>query len=285
MSESSGCPKRPVLIDIESGFSLSAGRFMVTKGNVVRANGSRLRALFNPTSLRLRQDQEKAEKAAEALSDKVFVAGQLKHYGIKFPRTTELGFIRDILRRAVEQGKCDQVPPFLRRVEEALRRDIKPLEEEWETKAQVWQENRFATAGKRAQHDINKFLDLYFFTNGNPDPTKTPAPLALYGYRDIHTIYVEAGRVFGLSLISGGSGKNQVLCVGWDRFAVRKLAETIGETNQKDEEHQGDNGRENETDFQPYAAAPGQDLANGSRPLDLEWLFGSYVIQFEGISE
>lgn len=34
MSESSDYPKRPVLIDIESGFSLSAGRFKVTNGNV-----------------------------------------------------------------------------------------------------------------------------------------------------------------------------------------------------------------------------------------------------------
>ncbi|RMJ07024.1 hypothetical protein CDV36_013387 [Fusarium kuroshium] len=258
---------------------------MTTKGNVVRANGSRLRALFNPTSLRLRQDQEKAERAAEVLSNKVFVAGQLKHYGIKFPRTAKLGFIRDILRRAVEQGKCDQVPPFVRRVEEVLRRDIAPLDEEWETKAQVWQEDRFATAGKRAQHDINRFLDLYFFTNGNPDPTKTPAPLALYGYRDIHTIYVEAGRVPCLSLISGGSGKNQVLCVGWDSFAVRKLAETIGETNRKDEDHQRDNDREHDTDYQLCGPAPDQNLANASQPLDLEWLFGSYVIQFEGITE
>ncbi|RSM06721.1 hypothetical protein CEP52_005629 [Fusarium oligoseptatum] len=210
MPESSGCPKRPVLIDIESGFSLSAGRFMTTKGNVVRANGSRLRALFNPTSLRLRQDQEKAERAAEVLSNKVFVAGQLKHYGIKFPRTAKLGFIRDILRRAVEQGKCDQVPPFVRRVEEVLRRDIAPLDEEWETKAQVWQENS---------------------------------------------------------------------------FAVRKLAETIGETNRKDEDHQRDNDREHDTDYEPCGPAPDQNLANASQPLDLEWLFGSYVIQFEGITE
>ncbi|RSL41767.1 hypothetical protein CEP54_015717 [Fusarium duplospermum] len=173
MSEFNDYPKRPVLIDIESGFSLSGGCFKVTKGNVVRANGSRLRALFNPTSLRLREDQEKAEKAAEVLSNKV----------------------------------------------------------------------------------------------------------------DIHTIYVEVERVPGLVLISGGSGKNQVLCVGWDRFAVGKLARNFGETNQKDEEHQRDNGCENDTDFQPYATAPGQNFANAPQPLNLEWLFGSYVIQFEGISE
>ncbi|KAI8664868.1 hypothetical protein NCS56_00921000 [Fusarium sp. Ph1] len=144
---------------------------------------------------------------------------------------------------------------------------------------------RFVTAGERAQSDINDFLDFSFFTNGNPDPSKTPAPLALYGYRDIHTIYVEAGKVPGLSLISGGSANNQVLCVGWDYLAVSKLASTIGKTNQTDKNPQQENGRENNTYYQHYDAALGQNLANVSQPLDLERLFGSYVIQFEGISE
>ena len=113
MPESSDYPKRPVLIDIETGFSFSAGRFKVTNGNVIRVKGSYLRALFNPASLPLRHEQEKAEKAAEVLSNKAFVAGQLKHYGIKFPSTGRLGAIRDILRRAVDQGKVGAHPFIL----------------------------------------------------------------------------------------------------------------------------------------------------------------------------
>ncbi|KAM0424379.1 hypothetical protein ACHAPT_010527, partial [Fusarium lateritium] len=97
MPESSDYPKRPVLIDIESGFSLSAGRFKVNAENV---------ALFNPTILRLKHDQERTAEAAEVLSNKEFVAGQLKHYGINFPPTAKLVAIRDILRRAVDQGKA-----------------------------------------------------------------------------------------------------------------------------------------------------------------------------------
>ncbi|KAI8716144.1 hypothetical protein NCS52_00907400 [Fusarium sp. LHS14.1] len=285
MSESSDYPKRPILIDLETGFTFSAERFKVTNGNVVRVKGSYLRALFNPASLPLRHEQEKAEKAAEALSNKAFVAGQLKHYGIKFPSTGRLGAIRDVLRRAVDQGKCDRVPPFLRRVEETMRRDFEILDAEWETKIETWRENRFAAAGERAQNEINDFLDFYYLTNGYPDPSKTPAPLALCGYRDIHIIYVEAGKVPSLSLVSGGSANNQVLCVGWNRLAVSELAKTFGKTNQTDKNPQQENYYEDDTYDQHSDAASGQNLANVSQPLDLEQLFGSYVIQFDGISE
>lgn len=166
-----------------------------------------------------------------------------------------------------------------------MRRDIEILDAEWETKIETWRENRFAAAGERAQNDINDFLDLYFLTNGYPDPSKTPAPLALCGYRDLHTIYVEAGKVPGLSLVSGGSANNQVLCVGWNYLAVSKLASTFGKTNQTDKNPQQENYCEDDTYDQHYDAVSGQNLANVSKPLDLEQLFGSYVIQFDGISE
>ncbi|KAL2678533.1 hypothetical protein Neosp_009281 [[Neocosmospora] mangrovei] len=306
MSVPIGYPKRPVLIDIENGFVLSAGSFKVNVGNVVRVSGPRLQALFNPTSLRLKHEQERAAQAAEVLSNEEFVAGQLKHYGIKFPRTGKLGAIRDILRRAVEQGKCDRVPPSVRQIEEAMRRDIKPLDEEWEAKIESWgikaeaseeddlpaqltyrgpscnynnwQEDSFArctTASEIAQCDVERFLEFYFLTDGKPDENKTHLPLALYGYDLMGPLYMRAQRIRGLSGLIGFDGVSQVLCVGWDYWAVLALSKSIGKMSKQDIKNRQQKGRQH---F-------GTLLAPHALPLNLEQLIGSYVIQLRSLSE
>jgi hypothetical protein len=89
----------------EKGFRLSYGRLTAAAGDVGRVEGSRLRVLFNPGSLRLKRDQKEAQEAAKVLNTKQFLAGQLRHYGVKFPSSANSGQLRDLLRDSVFAGK------------------------------------------------------------------------------------------------------------------------------------------------------------------------------------
>ncbi|KAF5013715.1 hypothetical protein FDECE_314 [Fusarium decemcellulare] len=240
---------------MESGFSLSDGVFTASAGNVARVDGSRLRALFDPTSLLVEHEPDEAAEAAAVLSNKEFVAGQLKHYGIEFSSTAKLGAIREVLRQAVDQGKCDRVPRSVRRIEEALRCDA---EQQWDLD---WEDDDFdqcTTPGERAECDIHRFLDYYFLTNGNPDPWKTPGPLALHGYTDIDELHELVEAIPDLAVINAVSGDDRVVCVGWDYDAVLDLSRSISGTRRKGKKRQQEDDRENDVHHQPYATASRQ---------------------------
>lgn len=103
MSGNEPYPQRPEIR--QKGFRLTDGRFTAAVGDIGRVDGSRLRVLFNPGSLRLKRDQKEAQEAAKVLNKKQFLAGQLRHYGIKFPSSANYGQLRDLLRDAVFAGK------------------------------------------------------------------------------------------------------------------------------------------------------------------------------------
>lgn len=73
-------------------------------------------------------------------------------------------------------------------------------------------------------------MEHYFLTDGQPDPAKKPDPLALYGFTDdqvIADLHGRASQVYGLEIVSAGSGPDRAVCVGWDRAAVCGLAGEI----------------------------------------------------------
>ncbi|KAJ3513186.1 hypothetical protein NM208_g15221 [Fusarium decemcellulare] len=226
----------PALIVMESGFRLSDGVFTASAGNVARVDGSRLRALFDPTSLLVEHEQDEAAEAAAVLSNKEFVAGQLKHYGIKFSSTAKLGAIREVLRQAVDQGKCDRVPRSVRRIEEALRRDA---EQQWDLD---WEDDDFAqcTTPRRK--------------------SRTPEPLALHGYTEIDELHELAKTIPDLAVINAVSGDDRIVCVGWDYDAVLDLSRSIGGTRRKGKERQREDDRENDVHHQPCATVSRQRL-------------------------
>ena len=69
------------------------------------------------------------------------------------------------------------------------------------------------------------FFRKYFLDdNGNPDKTKTPAPIALPGFANRSQVHAAAERILGLESTSGGYGDDRTVVLGWDRSAVWKVA-------------------------------------------------------------
>ncbi|KAH8888362.1 hypothetical protein GQ53DRAFT_263878 [Thozetella sp. PMI_491] len=85
------------------------------------------------------------------------------------------------------------------------------------------------TAGEQASASITRFLEHYFFTDGEIDPHKTPDPLVLRGFSDILALdeqIVELD-IEGLeTTFAADDGANSV-CIGWGKDAVREFANAL----------------------------------------------------------
>lgn len=101
MAEASNRPEPAVLK--RKGFQVCQGIFSVL--GVDRVEGSRLKELFDPESLRLKRDQKAARESAKELFKKDFFVAQLKHYGIGFASTANVSQLRDLLERAVRENR------------------------------------------------------------------------------------------------------------------------------------------------------------------------------------
>lgn len=104
MAEARNRPEPPVLK--RKGFQVCHGTFSVS--GVGRVQGSRLKQLFYPETLRLKRDQKAARESAKELFKKDFFVAQLKHYGIKSASTAKVSQLCDLLELAVRE---DRVSP------------------------------------------------------------------------------------------------------------------------------------------------------------------------------
>ncbi|KAF4973833.1 hypothetical protein FZEAL_9212 [Fusarium zealandicum] len=305
MSETSECPKAPVLK--KAGFLFTCGHFSVAAGDISRVDGSRLRVLFNPQSLRLKADQKEAAAAAKSLFRKPFFAGQLKHYGIKFPSSATTFTLEGLLRDSIQQGKCDQVPDSVNALKESMKRELEPLHQQYLIDAKAWSlkqkqkaDAAFAkctTPGERASYNLNRFFDYYFLTNGEPDRGKTPEPLALHGYSHTHHIHNMAERIPGLETKSGGSRNNRVVCIGWNRPAVWGLAHKVDAQDRAEQDKKREAEWEKKMQVhQRYVSATSEGDPSQRRDkkatkrkdaqtFDLGRCRGSYIIKCNAVSE
>jgi hypothetical protein len=106
MSEFKPRPEPPVLK--WKGFTLCETVFSV-KG-ILPVEGSRLRELFDPSTLRLHRDRMAAIQDAEILFNKTFFDAQLRHYGIEFKKSLPKDELELLLRDAVLSGKVIPLP-------------------------------------------------------------------------------------------------------------------------------------------------------------------------------
>ncbi|KAF5009870.1 hypothetical protein FDECE_3943 [Fusarium decemcellulare] len=229
-------PRPPPPVVERDGFQLRRGRFSCVKGDVGRVRGSRLKELFDPSSLQLEQDRTKAERTAQQLFNKAFFAGQLCHYDIKCPRkhkNMNTGQLRELLREAVFNGECDQVPERVINLKQAMELEMEDMNQQWAIDVQEWEAAKQEalnkkSPGEKANMDINWFMDYYFLTDGKPDRRKTPEPLALYGYSDIgRNICAVVDKVPSLAWAKGGTKFKTTICIGWDYKAVQTLASKV----------------------------------------------------------
>lgn len=136
--------------------------------------------------------------------------------------------------------QCVHVPTRVAILHQQLRLDYENAVEAWHKVVQNWDEDfhrrqdeqwaELESPSERAGHDLDRFMNHYFLTGGQPDPAKKPEPLALCGFADDHVIpelQQRASQVPGLAVVATGQGHDHTLCIGWDRVAVCGLAGEI----------------------------------------------------------
>ncbi|RTE72498.1 hypothetical protein BHE90_013096 [Fusarium euwallaceae] len=286
------------------GFQLRQGHFTRINGDIARVSGSRLKELFDPSSLQLEQDRIEAERTAQQLFTKKFFLAQLSHYGIRHSRNIKnpnSGHFRQVLREAVFSGRCDQVPERVTNLKHAMELQLDPIHQQWVIDAEAWeaakrQEEEEAlrnkTPGEKANIDVNWFMEYYFLTNGKPDPHKTPEPLALHGYSDLgRNIGALVNRVPGLALARGGDQLKTTLCIGWGHKAVQalagKLSAEASAAKRRREKTDRENAMNAHQDYLSRSNQGGSSLGRLARAgnqspqtsFDLRQCRGSYVVE------
>ncbi|KUI56513.1 hypothetical protein VP1G_03764 [Cytospora mali] len=229
-------PDKPVIK--REGFTIRDG--VITCNGHGRVDGSRLEAMFHPDRLKVQRLQKAAENEAKRLFGRPFFAAQLRWHDITFPRSATEQQLKSLLDKAAAAKQCVNVPASVIRLHEELKHDYEKevqaweyLIANWEVELQRRQEEQWAqleTPSERAGYDLDRFMEHYFLTDGQPDPAKKPEPLALYGFTDdqvITELQVRAADVPGLEIAMGGQGPDRTLCIGWDRAGVLGLAAEI----------------------------------------------------------
>lgn len=194
------------------------------------------------------------------------------------------------------------------RVHQELRLDYNRELQAWHKVVDNWdqecrrrQEEAWAqleTPTERASHDLDRFMEHYFLTDGQPDPAKKPEPLALQGLTDaqvVSNIYVRAAVVPGLHIVNIGQDTDSTICIGWDHSAVCGLAGDIEnlarESQRKLAQEEWEKAMEThrrlvETEAEQISEF-GFSLSNPSpgNPVSLKVARGSFVLQCKAIAE
>ncbi|KAI1271304.1 hypothetical protein F5Y07DRAFT_383271 [Xylaria sp. FL0933] len=188
------------------GFSCAYGRFRTTaphRGE--RVPGSALRDAFLP---RLTPQGNKYIRDSYGSS---FVRSQLKHYGVAFDENELTGNGTLLLKKALQAGKCDQVPSNLAKLRDEMHA-------EWLTQLTPEEISRYPESA----------MERYFLTAGQPDRAKTTAvvgfPFERYSSYTSGQMRKAADDIFGLYHETGHGPQTQTVFVGWDSAAVSRAA-------------------------------------------------------------
>lgn len=187
--------------DIRRGdFTYGNGILRAGPGQMARIGGPELRGMFLPKM------STEATKTMNKNPD--FVRSQLAHYGVQFEEKEFVGKGTSLLKKALQAGKCDQVP-----------QSILDLEEE------MYQEWLQTCNPRRLQSRPEWVLDRYFLQAGQPQPTKTTTVVEiLFSNRPSGALIEAAGKVAGLFSRRILGFATETLFLGWDSAAVEKAA-------------------------------------------------------------
>ncbi|KAK5994908.1 hypothetical protein PT974_03295 [Cladobotryum mycophilum] len=296
-------PEPPVLK--RKGFELCQDRF--TFLGVDRVTGSRLQVLFNAPSLPLRRDKKAADEESRKLLKRPSLFAQLKHYGVEFSSTASRDKLESLLRDAVDQGKCEHVAKGVTQLEEEMRRDYEPQLRKWEDEAAAWDAakkkrddeafSKCETPSQKASFDLDRFMNLYFLTDGAADKDKTPEPLVLYDFDGVWKLNQMIGNIVGLHKASGRLDQGIAVCLGWDRSAVESTAEEITNqtTNKKNEKLCATWDKQMEAHHRYMDRLKQSNSTksnkgstteqNSPESFDLQRCVGSYVVKCDAVSE
>lgn len=201
------------------------------------------------------------------------------------------------------------VPASIVQLHEELKRDYDREVQNWEHIMANWdvevqrrQEEDWAqleTPSQRAGYDLDRFMEHYFLTNGQPDPAKKPEPIALYGFSDdqvIGELQVRATGVPGLEYAMGGEGLDRTLCIGWDHGAVCRLASEIQDIalqrQRKKNQDDWEKAMQSHRDYIARLQAQARVQAGAAGPVkaakkltSLQHCCGSFVVKCQAVSE
>ncbi|KAJ5630176.1 hypothetical protein N7528_003833 [Penicillium herquei] len=97
------------------GFVSQHGRFITERDRAERVDGATLRSMFLPTLTGLGQ------KSLDRQKD--FVRNQLQHYDVKFEESQFSGRGTNLMKKVLQDGRCDTVPPHILKLENELHRE------------------------------------------------------------------------------------------------------------------------------------------------------------------
>lgn len=183
-------------------FTLEDGRFTVH--GMERIEGSTLREMFLPKLT--------SQGRGPLEGNPRFVRSQLKHYGVDVDEEKYSGNGTNLLKSALQAGKCDRVPDYIVQLE-------KQLHSKWLSQA----------TPKQLLRNPDWLMQRYFLSDGKPDSSKTTSVIRINlgicgeGYSDR---FVEAAnRVTGLHhqrVITGFFHTS--IFVGWSKADVEHAA-------------------------------------------------------------
>lgn len=195
------------------GFSSAYGRFYTANDRIERMNGDSLRSLFLP---RLTPGGQKV------LRDHYnFVRGQLQHYGVAFDERQFTGNGTQLLKKTLQEGGCDSVPPHILELEAQMHRD-------WLNTCSL------ELLSSHPQWVIEK----HFGSDLRPDRTITTTVIGVpfprtSNYR-VGQMREAAGRVVGLHHDIGMGPRTKTVFMGWDKAAVEKAAKGHAEKEREE---------------------------------------------------
>ncbi|PLB54467.1 hypothetical protein P170DRAFT_397971 [Aspergillus steynii IBT 23096] len=189
------------------GFTSEYGRFCTVRGRIQRQDGASLRSMFLP---------KLTPAGQRTLRDhRDFVRGQLQHYDVAFEEPQFTGNGTQLMKKALQAGKCDTVPPHILEMEMQMHRD-------WLDTCTI----------EQLSHDPQWIIEKHFGSARQPDRTITTTVLGVpfpwsSEYR-VSLIQNAASKVAGLHHEIGQGPSTKTVFVGWDKaagYAAKKKKE------------------------------------------------------------
>ncbi|OPB46966.1 hypothetical protein A0O28_0070900 [Trichoderma guizhouense] len=297
-------PPPPPILE-RNGFQLRNRVFSID--GVEREDGPRLQKLFNLSTLSQPQDQRYTETDTLKLYKKRFFTAQLQFYEIPFKKSSSKPQLYLLL-----QDACDRLPLSILELETIMRADHEPLQAEWEANYIAWRKEKrrrndealrlakrredeafrsARSASERARLDPQRFLDMYFMTDGKPDTTKVRRPLVLRN-QNVRTFQaLVKKRVPGLYTWRGPDRLARNVYIGWDTTKVMDLAISTSNSDEKaNKAHTKALWRQQLERHQEYIAQaqlgePSRGPTKHPEGLSLDRCKGSYVVRCKKITE
>lgn len=196
------------------------------------------------------------------------------------------------------------MPASVTNLLEQMKKDYHKQFQEWQHTVENWDEiyrlreeeewAQLETPSERALYNLDRFMEHYFLTDGQPDPAKKPEPIALHDITDEQMMAAVQDRVMfvnGLEIAIGGQGPDRTMCIGWDRAAVCGLAgeieNTVKENQRKRVQDEWERAMQSHRQFvesiQPAKVESSAPQPAG--PMPLTAARGCFVVQCKAVME